>query len=175
MNDTHHRRSIRLQGYDYSQAGLYFITICCQDKICRFGKIEKSEMILNESGQIAYNEWVMLPERYSHATLDVFQIMPNHIHGIIALNATPVGATLAVALNNDMNTANGAMNANRATARVAPTIGNMVGAYKSSVMNKCLEICKSQNERMGKLWQRNYYERIIRDERNDPIKIFPII
>jgi REP element-mobilizing transposase RayT len=152
----HHRRSIRLKGYDYSQAGLYFVTICCQGKICRFGKIEKDEMILNESGQIACNEWVMLPERYLYATLDVFQIMPNHIHGIIALNATAfVGATLAVAqnavaLNNGMNIAN------RATARVAPTIGNMVGAYKSSVMNKCL----------GKLWQRNYYEHIIRNEQS---------
>ncbi|KAA6345134.1 hypothetical protein EZS27_007283 [termite gut metagenome] len=178
MNDTHHRRSIRLKGYDYSQAGLYFVTMCCQDKICRFGKIEKGEMILNESGQIAYDEWVMLPERYSHVTLDVFQIMPNHIHGIIALNVTVVvGATLAVAQNavapnNGMNiadggaTANGTMTANRATASVAPTIGNMVGVYKSLVMNKCLEIYKSKNECMGKLWQRNYYEHIIRNEQS---------
>ncbi|KAA6350485.1 hypothetical protein EZS27_002092 [termite gut metagenome] len=163
----HHRRSIRLKGYDYSQAGLYFVTICCQDKICRFGKIEKGEMVLNESGQIAYNKWVMLPERYSYVTLDVFQIMPNHIHGIIALNATAVGATLAVALNNGMNIAN------RATARVAPTIGNMVGAYKLSIMNKCLEIYKSQNECMG-----NCGNAIITNTSsvtNNHIKIFPVI
>ncbi|HET7116530.1 MAG TPA: hypothetical protein VFI29_08570, partial [Hanamia sp.] len=60
----HHRRSIRLKGYDYSQAGLYFITICCQDMICCFGKIENGEMILNESGTIAYNEWFKLPDRF---------------------------------------------------------------------------------------------------------------
>jgi REP element-mobilizing transposase RayT len=123
MNNIPHRHSIRLKGYDYSQAGLYFVTIGCQDRNCRFGKIEKGEMILNESGRIAYDEWVMLPERYSCVTLDVFQIMPNHIHGIIALNTTAaVGATLAVALNAaNRATANGAMIANRAIARVAPT------------------------------------------------------
>src|SRR5690606_7559324 len=60
----HHRRSIRLKGYDYSQAGLYFITICCQDRICRFGHIENSEMIINELGMVAYNEWAKLPERF---------------------------------------------------------------------------------------------------------------
>jgi len=60
----HHRRSIRLKGYDYSQAGLYFITICCQDRICRFGHIENGEMMLKEYGQIAHNEWAKLPERF---------------------------------------------------------------------------------------------------------------
>jgi REP element-mobilizing transposase RayT len=84
--NIHHRRSIRLKGYDYSQTGLYFVTICCQDKICRFGKIENSEMILNDFGEIAHNEWVQLSEQYPHAFFDIFQIMPNHIHGIIALD-----------------------------------------------------------------------------------------
>ena len=119
----HHRRSIRLKGYDYSQAGLYFVTICCQDRICRFGKIENGEMVLNDFGQIAYDEWEKLPERFPNMFLDVFQIMPNHIHGVVALGKmrdAGVGATLAVALNDDGATANRAT-ANRATARVAPT------------------------------------------------------
>ena len=100
----HHRRSIRLKGYDYSQAGLYFVTICCQDRICRFGKIENGEMVLNDFGQIAYDEWEKLPERYPNMFLDVFQIMPNHIHGVVALGGmrdADVGATLAVALNDN--------------------------------------------------------------------------
>lgn len=88
----HHRRSIRLKGYDYSQAGLYFITICCQDRICRFGHIENGEMILNAYGKIVYDEWAKLPERFPNFEMDVFQIMPNHMHGIILLNET-VGAT----------------------------------------------------------------------------------
>ena len=62
--NIHHRRSIRLKGYDYSKAGLYFITICCQDRICRFGDIENDEMQLNEYGKIAYLEWMKLPERF---------------------------------------------------------------------------------------------------------------
>jgi len=155
--NIHHRRSIRLKGYDYSQAGMYFVTICCQDKICRFGKIENEAMGLNDFGKIAYDEWVKLQERYPNVLLDIFQIMPNHIHGIIVLN--DVGATLAVALNDVAND-------NRAGASPAPTVGNIVGGYKSLVANRCLEICKSQNDYMGKLWQRNYWEHIIRNEQS---------
>ena len=89
----HHRRSVRLKGYDYSQAGLYFVTICCQEMICRFGKIINGEMLFNELGAIVYNEWLKLPQRFQNFELDVFQIMPNHIHGIVALVGAPlVGA-----------------------------------------------------------------------------------
>ena len=91
----HHRRSIRLKGYDYSQEGLYFITICCKDRKYRFGKIENHEMTLNEYGMIAYNEWIKLTERFSNFELDVFQIMPNHMHAIIALNNVGAGFTPA--------------------------------------------------------------------------------
>jgi REP element-mobilizing transposase RayT len=67
---------------------LYFITICCDGMRCRFGNIENNEMILNEYGKIAYNEWIKLAERFQHFKLDVFQIMPNHMHGIIILTPT---------------------------------------------------------------------------------------
>ena len=90
--EIHHRRSVRLKNYDYSQAGAYFITICTQNRECLFGEIIDAEMGLNEYGTIAKNEWVKLTYRYPNIELDVFQIMPNHIHGIIT-----VGATLAVA------------------------------------------------------------------------------
>ncbi|MFT5723680.1 MAG: putative transposase [Bacteroidia bacterium] len=229
-SNMHHRRSIRLKGYDYSQAGLYFITICCQDRICRFGHVENGEMILNEYGQIAYDEWMKLSNRFHNMELDVFQIMPNHMHGIIKL----VGATLEVAQNDDTNqidvtqidvtqidvtqidvtqidvTQNvTTQNDNtqiditpmdtskndvtqmdptqndtpknhvtqmdmdmdmdmdiRATARVAPTVSDIVGAYKSLVANRCLNIYKTKNKIMGKLWQRNFYEHIIRNEKS---------
>jgi len=169
----HHRRSIRLKGYDYAQAGLYFVTICCDNRICRSGNIDNGEMILNEFGTIAYNEWQKLSERFNNFELDVFQIMPNHIHGIIVLNN--VGATLAVAQNGGGDTQNGDVDTQKggqrndnigATARVAPTISDIVGAYKSLVANGCLEIYKTRNETMGKLWQRNYYEHIIRNKKS---------
>jgi len=170
--NIHNRKSIRLKGYDYAKAGLYFITICCQDRICRFGTIEYGEMILNEYGQIAYDEWVKLSERFPNFELDLFQIMPNHMHGIIAL----VGATLAVAPNdnnapNDGNSVvvgagvNPAPTTTTATTTTG-TISNIVGAYKSLVANGCLDIYKSKNETMGKLWQRNYYEHIIRNKKS---------
>jgi len=152
----HHRRSIRLKDYDYSKAGAYFITICCEDRLHRFGKVSGNEMILNEFGAIAYNEWINLSDRFPNFELDVFQIMPNHMHGIIVLSDITVGAPLAVAQEEDT--------LNRATARGAPTIPDIVGAYKSIVSNACLQLFKSQNKTMGKLWQRNYYEHIIRDE-----------
>ncbi|TCD26672.1 hypothetical protein EZ456_11985 [Pedobacter psychrodurus] len=154
----HHRRSIRLKGYDYGKAGAYFITICCEGRLHRFGKVSGNEMILNESGTIAYNEWINLSDRFSNFELDVFQIMPNHMHGIIVLLdiAAVVGATLSVVQEED--------ELNSATARVAPTIPDIVGAYKSIVSNACLQLFKSQNKTMGKLWQRNYYEHIIGDE-----------
>ncbi|MEP7168016.1 MAG: transposase [Bacteroidota bacterium] len=200
----HHRRSIRLKGYDYSQSGAYFITICCQDMKHRFGKIENGEMILNEYGIIAYNEWGKLSERFLNFELDVFQIMPNHLHGIIILTDI-VRATLAVAqnpaaqnsipkitpdqnefeqiTNDDINlkigqNQNGQPHLNTGQPQgIAPTsetiaiktnatIGDIVGAYKSLVANACLDIYKMKNETMGKLWQRNYYEHIIRNEQS---------
>ncbi len=82
---NHLRQSIRLKGYDYSQAGLYFITICCQEMACRFGSIENGAMQLNTNGEIANKEWAKLCERFLNFELDVFQIMPNHMHGIIVL------------------------------------------------------------------------------------------
>ena len=84
----HHRRSIRLKGYDYSQAGFYFVTICCEDRKQQFGTIENKEMVLNGFGTVAYQEWAKLPERFTNFELDVFQIMPNHMHGIIAVSYT---------------------------------------------------------------------------------------
>ena len=89
--DRHNRVSIRLKGYDYSRAGLYFITICCHHRVPRFGVVVNGKMELNEFGKIAYAEWLKLSERFSNVELDAFQIMPDHMHGIIILN-NPVGA-----------------------------------------------------------------------------------
>ncbi len=170
----HNRRSIRLKGYDYSKAGLYFITICCQDRINRFGEVINGEMILNEFGLIAYNEWIKLAKRFSNFELDVFQIMPNHIHGIISL--LPVGSGLAPdPKNNDAPVWSGLAPDHFDEGQPQglpqpepqqknPSISDIVGAYKSLVANGCLEIYKSRDEVMGKFWQRNYYEHIIRNE-----------
>jgi len=84
--DTHHRRSIRLRSYDYSQAGSYFITLCTQKKACLFGAIAGDVMQLNDAGRLVRGIWGAIPEHYSSVELDYFVVMPNHIHGILVLN-----------------------------------------------------------------------------------------
>lgn len=90
--DKHHRRSIRLKGYNYSQAGAYFVTACVKDRECLFGDIVDGEMQLNDAGEMVKFVWNELPNRFSDIYLDEFIIMPNHIHGIINF----VGAVLAL-------------------------------------------------------------------------------
>lgn len=92
----HHRRSIRLKGYDYSQAGLYYITICTQNQLCLFGDIQNQEMILNDAGKVINQWWNEMKCKYKNIELHEHIIMPNHFHGIIQIANTPVGADLCV-------------------------------------------------------------------------------
>jgi hypothetical protein len=86
------RRSIRLQGYDYSQAGAYFVTICAQNRECLFGDIADGEMRLNDAGQMVQTVWDEIPAHYPGIDIDAFVVMPNHIHGIIVIvRAAPCG------------------------------------------------------------------------------------
>lgn len=123
--DIHHRRSIRLENYDYAQPGMYFVTLCAQDRKCIFGQIIAGEIHLSPIGHCAVSEWQKLPDRFANTQLDAFVVMPNHVHLIIQFK--PVGAPLAGALDagttHDKATAMGG-----ATARVAPTLGNVIGA-----------------------------------------------
>ena len=82
----HHRRSIRLEGYDYSQGGAYYVTLCVQNRECLFGDILNGNMHLYESGQIIQKCWKQINKRFPHVELDHFIVMPNHIHGIIIIN-----------------------------------------------------------------------------------------
>ncbi len=94
----HHRRSIRLKGYDYSQEGLYFITLCCQDRACLFGEIIDGKMKLNDTGKIVDECWTEIPNHFPNSILHEYIVMPNHIHGIIELKS--VFAAAAVGAEN---------------------------------------------------------------------------
>jgi len=83
--EIHHRRSIRLQGYDYAQAGMYFLTICAHDHTCLFGEIVDGVMVLNDAGTIVRNAWTWLAEQYDYIALDECIVMPNHFHGILEI------------------------------------------------------------------------------------------
>lgn len=162
-SERHHRRSIRLKGYDYAQAGLYFVTVCAQDRSCLFGEVADGEMHLNEAGQMILAEWEALRVRFPSGGLDEFCVMPNHIHGIVSLsNALDDGAKRG------------------ATTRVAPTetglvtdlpgaavrLGDVVGAFKSLTTDLYIRGVKNLGWSCfrGRLWQRNYHEHIIRNE-----------
>ena len=145
--DIHHRRSIRLKGYDYSRAGAYFITICTHGRECILGDLVDGEMRLNEYGDIARGEWLNLPNRYPDIELDAVVIMPNHIHAIIAIHA--VGVIHELPLRNDTK------------HRRTMLIPKIVGYVK---MNSAKRINQSRNTPGARIWQRNYHEHVIRDE-----------
>ena len=93
----HHRRSIRLKGYDYAKEGLYFITICCFENKHLFGKIVDGVMVLNEAGKVAEKCWLEIPAHFKNVVLHAFVIMPNHVHGILEI----VGAGVKKEINMD--------------------------------------------------------------------------
>ena len=155
--EIHHRRSIRLKEYDYSRAGAYFVTVCAWKKECLFGEISQGMVICTEAGRIITDAWDKLLERYPSIELDEFVIMPNHVHGIIILN---VGVGLALP-NSLPETTRGTKHKQQGAASGAPTLGDIMRTFKSIstvTVNRCLD-------RSGiPVWQRNYYEHIVRDE-----------
>ena len=153
--DLHNRRSTRLKAYDYSKAGAYFVTIVTQDRLCLFGDVIEDEMHVNQAGAMVSKVWEELPERFPTIGLDSFVVMPNHVHGIIVVRQR-VGVPL-VGTQGD---------ADRATTRVAPTLGDVVGALKSIATVRYAQGVKAGmwSPFRERLWQRNYYEHVIRNE-----------
>ena len=151
--EKHHRRSIRLHGYDYSQPGWYFITICTRNRESLFGEIVNGKMILNDAGTIVRTEWVKTGKIRQNIKLDKFVIMPNHLHGIIkivAMSDIHVGAHSNVSSRQTEQFG-------KSTQNTIPTI---IKLFKSTTTK---QINQMQNTPGLKLWQRNYYEHIIRD------------
>ncbi|NOX25421.1 MAG: transposase [Deltaproteobacteria bacterium] len=139
--EKHNRRVIRLPGYDYSNAGAYFVTICTWDKECWFGKIIDGEMVLNKAGIMVENVWNDLLNHYSHMQLDQSTIMPNHFHGIIMLHDDVTPAPAASPKRHGL-----------------PEI---IRGFKTFAARRINEMRHTQGT---KLWQRNYYEHIVRNE-----------
>ncbi|NEQ47293.1 MAG: hypothetical protein F6K00_28640 [Leptolyngbya sp. SIOISBB] len=157
--DHHHRRSIRLKGYDYSSAGAYFVTLCTFQRQCLFGQITDGTMQLNEFGQIVAEEWRHSSTIRQEIDFDQWVIMPNHLHGIVAIN--PVGAHNRVG-------ANGRLPLQRTghSQRVVPpmkprSLSSFVAGFKSATTKRLNAL---RNAAGTPVWQRNYYEHIIRNE-----------
>ena len=144
--DKHFRHSIRLSGYDYAQPGAYFITLCTYQRECLFGEITDGKMRLNKLGKVVMECWQWLSKQYPHLTMDEWVVMPNHLHGIIVIvDAACRGGSRTAPTN---------------LARHKP-LGRLIGAFKTVSTKRINAIRDTPNL---PVWQRNYYEHIIRDD-----------
>jgi putative transposase len=159
--NRHHRRSIRLKGYDYTQPGAYFVTLVTHERMPLFGEIVNGEMRLNDIGRVAERCWLDIPSHFPHVALDAFVIMPNHVHGILWIVESPPETP-------EMPEMVGAKNFSpppspSSTERpcgTSKTIGSVIRGFKIGVTKWV-----RQNTDIYIVWQRNYYEHIIRNER----------
>ena len=146
-----HRRSIRLRGADYSEPGAYFITICAAQRRSIFGKIDKERVVLTPLGEIVRACWIEIPEHFARASPGHLVVMPNHLHGIIGLT---VGARYIVPADQRARTPE------EFQKPVKGSIPTVVRTFKAAVARRARkELGISSNE----IWQRNYFERVLRD------------
>lgn len=170
--DQHDRQSIRLPGWDYRQPAAYFVTICTRDRVRLFGEVVRGRMVLNACGRIVAEEWRRTERVRDNVVLDAFVVMPNHVHGIIGITTGP-GDGGAARHASDTPTDENDANRGRGTARRAPTGNNrqfgqprsgslstIVGALKSAVTRR---INRQRGTPGAPVWQRNFYERIVRN------------
>ena len=170
----HHRKSIRLKGYDYSQAGLYFITICIQNRECLLGKITDSVMALNNASKMVKKWYYELENKFLDIKCHAMIIMPNHFHCIVE----NVGADLRVCPNICPNVCPN----NTTGEHIGSPLRSIVQWFKTMTTNEYIRGVKNNGWQRfdGKLWQRNYWDHIIRNENeyqriaqyiiNNPIK-----
>lgn len=144
--DRHHRRSIRLPDVNYASYALFFITLCTYQRECLFGSVVAGDMCLNENGEIACEEWLRSRVLRSEVNLGAFVVMPNHLHAIVSIE--DVGA-------------HGNAPSNVPFQRTPRSLATFMGGFKGAVTRR---INARRDTRGTPVWQRNYYERIIRDE-----------
>ena len=141
-NQHHNRRSIRLAGYDYSQAGAYFVTICTYRRECLFGMIQNNQPVLSQHGQIVAQCWNSLAEHFSFLALDAFVIMPDHLHGIIVIYEHG---------QSDEPVLNGTK---------PRSLSAVIQNFKSVSTRRVHQALPNDHT---PIWQRGYYERVIRN------------
>jgi REP element-mobilizing transposase RayT len=178
MSRSYHerrRRSIRLPGFDYANCGVYFITICTHRRIPVFGEVRCGRVHLTQTGQIAWDCWLALPGHFDGVTVDVFVIMPDHVHGILgAASGADVGATHASMVGDrralemvgaqhaaPLPCPTPAPNHPRGNGPYPGSLGTIIRSYKSAVTRHINLMRKTSGTHV---WQRNYFERIIRTQ-----------
>ncbi len=135
----HNRQSIRLQTHDYAADGMYFVTICVEGRECLLGDVVNEKLVLNSRGRFAETALLWLPKQYEYVKIDSYVIMPNHMHAILVIGG-----------------------GSRTAATPRKSLGRLVGVFKT-VSTKWINVMHNTPSRP--FWQRNYYDRIIRDQR----------
>jgi REP element-mobilizing transposase RayT len=154
-NAPQHRRSIRLKGFDYAEASAYFVTIVTQNRSSVFGEIIEGQMQLNPAGEAMARWWLELPRKFSTIETDEFIVMPNHCHGIIVITGSPVGADLRVGPPNI-----------RKGAHAGAPLQKIMQWFKTMTTNEYMRgvTTLGWSSFPGRLWQRSFYDHVIRDE-----------
>jgi putative transposase len=150
-----------VRGYDYTQGGAYFITICTRDRECFLGKVADGMVQLNATGRLVESIWLQTATVRSEIELDAYVVMPNHFHAIFFIHESPgvPGATRRVAPTKNLSAAAG--KTHRPTGPKPRSVGAVMAQFKSLVTKR---INDTRQYRGGSVWQRNYYEHVIRDE-----------
>ena len=149
----HHRKSIRLEGYDYSQDGMYYVTVCEKSGKSVFGEVIKSEVRLSAWGEIVRDCWEDIPNHFENAEVDVSVIMPNHIHGIVILGKSLVGTRHAVSLRAIPN-----QKGEQFAEPVCGSLSTILRSFKSAVTRQA-----HLDGYSAFVWQSRFYEHVIRD------------
>ena len=159
FTQSHHRRSLRLKGYDYSQAGAYFVTVCVYNRECLLGNVLDGEVVLNRHGEISKEEWLRSRMIRKEMEFDEFVIMPNHVHGIVIRRDSldDVGATGHC----DFAGATGRSPLQTTRGPGKRSLGSFAGGFKSAVAKR---INLERGTPGEPVWQHNYYEHVIRDD-----------
>ena len=156
--EKHHRRSIRLRNYDYSQPGAYFVTICTYQKQSWFGEIKNGQIYLNQLGKIVADEWLKTCKIRPNFKLDEWVIMPNHFHGIVIINDYSGDDQSLGARDAPLD-----LGARDAPLQQKPnSLSSCIAGLKSAV-TKRINLLRQNTD--TPIWQRNYYESILRDEK----------
>ena len=149
----HVRRSIRFPGFDYSRPGNYFVTICADRRRCLFGRIEKNEVVLTNLGETVRKCWIEIPQHFPYVNIETYVLMPNHLHGILAINPnfpeTFPQSRSTLTMESFGNPVSGSI----------PTV---IRSFKAAVTKHARESCLPIG---GAVWQRGYFERVLRDSR----------
>ena len=156
--ERQHRRSIRLKQHDYTQVGVYFVTLCAHNREYWFGHMDGQEMHRSECGGITADCWQQIPRHFPHVVLDAFVVMPNHLHGIVVIDAR---ATHDRATH-DRATHASPLQSVRPAGPGGGSLGAIIGSFKSAVTR---QVNVARGEPGPPIWQRNYYEHVVRNKK----------